>query len=352
MFFKKTPILYFSQDKIKVSLVSTGKTNRVLKADETGWTPESLKETLIQAKKQLKTSKFRLLLADDLNYVVTLKIPLNTPTSQERQLVLAKLTALVPEILTSTNWDFKETGKKDQTEKEVIAFAPVQDKFLIISQALTEAGIDTEAIEPEVIARLRNEDPLIGIALKSDLKGKDEKVLNINPQPPKPTKAPIVNKKLVIIFLIVFIIIGLIVGGVLTSRNALNKTKKVLPSPSPEILVSPLPSAEASPSALPVVDLTKYKLQVLNGTGGKGVAAAVKDILTAEGFTSIAADNADIQNFTLTQVELKPNTPKLVFETIDRALNDAYEVTHSAQLLTADSDYDVVITVGQLKSKE
>ena len=358
MFSHKIPILYFSKDKLKVSLVSVGKSPKVLKTDETGWTSESLKATLIQAKKQLKISNFRLLLADDLSYVVTLKIPLSTPEDKARQLVLDKLTSLIPEILTNQDWDFKETGKKDQTEKEVIAFAPVQDKFLIISQALSEAGIDTEAIEPEVIARFRNEDPLIGLALKSDLKGKDEKVLNIIPKPPKPTKQSLVNKQQLIIFLIILILAGLVVGGVLTSRNALNKNTKNLPDSTAEITAPPLPiieassSAQASPSAQPAIDLTKYKLQVLNGTGGKGVAAAVKDILLAEGFTTITADNADTQNFTLTQVELKLDTPEQIFSTIEQALNDAYEVTRSAKLLTVGSDYDVVITVGQLKNKE
>jgi len=183
---------------------------------------------------------------------------------------------------------------------------------------------------------------------------KDTPLIQENQSPPpgeildkKPAKSPLISKKFLIIFSIAFGLSALIAGGILTSRNALNK--KTIPSPTPLVIASPIPSPEASPSATPEPEiiLSNYKLLVLNGTGGKGVAGAVKDILESEGFENIKADNADKLDFTITQIQLKKTTPDQVFEIIDRTLNNAYEVTRSAEILTEDTDYDVIITVGE-----
>jgi len=167
-----------------------------------------------------------------------------------------------------------------------------------------------------------------------------------------PKKKPLIKKSYIIIFLIILAISALIFGAITVSNNALNK--KPLPSPTP--LSSPVvidslasPSPTASPSAEPAIVLTDYKIQILNGSGGKNVASAVKDILTEEGFTGIDTDNAASFDYTATEISLKPDTSEQLFQTIDQALNSAYEVTRSAELLTQDSDYDVVIIVGTKK---
>ena len=88
-------------------------------------------------------------------------------------------------------------------------------------------------------------------------------------------------------------------------------------TPSPE----PPPSPSPSPSSKPEIVLTNYKVLALNGTGGKGVAAAVKNILEAQGFENIKADNADSFNFAATEVQLKKDIPNEIWKAIEKALS-------------------------------
>jgi len=385
MFTKKIPIIYLTKDKLKVVLVKLGKQPKIIKSDETGWNKDSLADSFKQAKKQLKAKTIRLLLADDLSYVLQLNIPFDTKLNNERQLVEEKIKTEIPEILDHDDWDYKETGRKTQNDKQIIAFAPVQSAFTLISQALADANLKVEAVEPEVVSKIRNTNPLIGIALKKDLKGKDEKVLNITPkkleplgselpvprprddpdavgtssepekisskdslEPKKEVKKPKVNKTLIISFLTTLILGALIAGGILVQRSALEKR----PSPTPTPLV--IPSQEPSPTPTPLpspepeIILSDYTIQVLNGTGGKGVAGVVKDLLEAEGFEEINADNAEELNYQKTTIQLKVDTPDAVWSTIDRTLNSDYDLEKSESPLSKDSDYDVIITVGEL----
>jgi len=168
-----------------------------------------------------------------------------------------------------------------------------------------------------------------------------------------PPKKPLIKKSYIIAFLVILAISALIFGGITISRNALKK--KPLPSPTPlsspivDSLASPSPQASPSASPQPVIDLTDYKVQVLNGSGGNGFASAVKNTLLEEGFIDIDSNNAASFDYTATEISLKPDSPEQIFQIIDQALNTAYEVTRSAKLLAPDSDFDVVVIVGTKK---
>ena len=376
MFNKKIPIIYLSKTKLKVALVKLDREPKIVKSDETGWNKDSLTDSFKQAKKQLKAKTVRLLLADDLAYILEFNIPFDTKPSKERTVVKKRVQAEVPEILEHDDWDFKETGRKTQKDKQIIAFAPVKSAFSLISESFTNANVEVAAIEPETISKIRHKNPLIGLALKTDLKGKDKKVLNLKlkkilsskstPKSEKkelpksdskiyePTvesekKPPLVNKTFIIIFLITFILSGLVIGGILVQNNALQSRPNPTPSPLVIASPSPIPTPTPSPSPKPEIVLADYKILALNGTGGKGVAAAVKEILEQKGFEDIKADNADSFDFTQTEVQLKPETPEKIWQTIEASLTESYEVTQSAELLEDDSQYDVIITVGEKK---
>jgi len=363
MFTKKQAIVFITKDKIKITLVVLGKVPKITPLAEFVWNKDSLLASFQQVKSQIPGKKIRLLLGDDLSYTTNLNIPANIQPKDERQTVTEKVKEVIPELLNNQDWDYKQTGKTNQTDKEIIVFAPVKDKFLLINTAIQQAGLQLEAVEPQIIAKIRNDDPIIGLALKKDLKGEDKTVLNIvpekikQPETPKspespPAKKPLIKKSYIIIFFIILAISALIIGGINISNNALNKK----PVPSPKVLSktvatksisSPSPQASASASPQPVFKPADYKIQVLNGFGGKGVASAVKDILLTKGFTDIDTDNADSFDYTATEISLKSNSPAKLFQTIDQALNSLYEVTRSAQLLTSKSEYAVVIIVGE-----
>lgn len=226
------------------------------------------------------------------------------------------------------------------SEARLLLSDDLSSVFKPIAAAAASAGLSFSAVEPESIAKLRHPDPVIGLALKSEAS---------LPAPAPKSNRFHVNKTSLLIVLSISLVMAIIAGGIVTSQNAL--TSKL--SSSPVLLVSalPLPESSPSPSPEPGLVLTGYKLLVLNGTGGKDVAAAAKAMLLGSGFANVKADNAETQNFTQTEIQLKPAAPEKLYEIIFQTLSPAYEVTRSAELLPPDSNYDVVITVGTKKEQ-
>lgn len=166
-------------------------------------------------------------------------------------------------------------------------------------------------------------------------------------------RSPIFNKNCLIIFLISVAIGGLIGGGILVSNRALEqqaqrkaeKQAPVLPSTTPITTPTPILTPE------PELDLTSYQLKALNGSGGKGVAAAVRDLLETAGFIEVEVGNAGIYDYVVTEVSLKQEVPDEIFEVIVQALKD-YQVIRVEEPLLADSDFDVTIIVGEKQSTD
>lgn len=137
-----------------------------------------------------------------------------------------------------------------------------------------------------------------------------------------------------------FLIGALLVGGIFYFKAAVLPSQ---PTPAPSQEPLPIPEATASPEA----DLTKYKVQALNGSGTAGAALKVKDLLESAGFKDIKTGNAKTYDFTDTEVAMKKDVPDSVFSAIQKALS-GYKVT-KADNLTDTATYDVVITVGSSK---
>ncbi len=299
MFHKKTSVIYLKKDTLKIAVLRLGKTPKILKTDESDWTKESLTQTLDQVKSQLPSKTINLVLSDDL---------------------------------------LKE------------------EHLNHIKQSLTKADLSIETIQSESTVIKRNQDPLIGSVLPESEVNKASK--------PKQLKEPSlkINKNIVIIFLITLFIGILIAGGIITQNNALNKHSLIiLPSPSlstqntnlsadPPVTSSPSLSTQntnLSADPLPSLSPSDYEILIINGTGGRGIASAVKDLLEPLKFKDIQTSNATKFDFTQTEIQLKNLELQPIFEQISQILTPAYEVTISAELLTKDSDYDVIITVGE-----
>jgi hypothetical protein len=111
-------------------------------------------------------------------------------------------------------------------------------------------------------------------------------------------------------------------------------------TPSPEPTIEPIPSATPSN-----IDLSSYKISVLNGNGGIGVASAVKTIISKVGFKVTNLGNADNFNFTDTLIQVKPSVSADVVSKLKTSLDSNYSIKIGDQLDQA-SVYDIVITVG------
>jgi hypothetical protein len=186
-------------------------------------------------------------------------------------------------------------------------------------------------------------DPFRGIAKKDDIKAPDENSLNLNsqkllkplvlPEAPQGEELPKKRKKrLGFVGLMLSVAALAFVAYILFLQP---KESVPTPSPTPQVLPTPAP-----------VDLTTYKIQILNGTGVEGEAGNVKGLLAID---SAETGNASSFEYEFTEVSLKEGVPEEVYTEIEKKLSGVYNVSKSAQVLTSDEDFDVVIITGVKK---
>lgn len=152
------------------------------------------------------------------------------------------------------------------------------------------------------------------------------------------------NFKVIVLIIIILAILGAVVGGIFYYQKGVVTKVELTPTPSEE---EPTPVAEPTKSE-ETLDLKKYSVNVLNGSGTAGEAGKVKDLIAVSGFDSekVSTGNASSYDFKSTEVVVKKDTPSEVFEKIKEALSKDYEVVKSDTELPDSSKYDVVITVG------
>jgi len=154
------------------------------------------------------------------------------------------------------------------------------------------------------------------------------------------------NKGLFVALAITLVVGGALTGGILYSRSATNNQDiRSKANETPEAVVTETVTETPTPTP-EELDLSKYTLQIQNGSGTAGQAGAVDELLQAEGFNEADTTNADSYDYQDTEVQLKADTPKAVYDTIERALNSDYDVK-LGDALEEDSEFDVIIVVGQ-----
>jgi len=165
-----------------------------------------------------------------------------------------------------------------------------------------------------------------------------------NIEKPKAEKLP---------FWVLFIafVIGLsigagLIGGIFYYRSKVSKTDKtanIKPTSTP--LSTPEITVEENTPEEKKIDLSKYKVQVLNGSGIKGLASKTSNLLEETGFKDIKVGNAGSYDYTKTEISFKDNVEKGVFENIKDTLSN-YDVEKGDNLKDT-SNYDIVIIVGK-----
>ena len=141
---------------------------------------------------------------------------------------------------------------------------------------------------------------------------------------------------------------GIGVGYIIWGRNP-----KTMIVNNQELNVSPTPVPTISPAVIPggvtpsPANLQKaaLKIEVMNGTGGKGVAAKAKDLLMAAGYTNITTGNADTENYTQTEISLKASKNDYL-DGLKKDLAGKYMISSNVKTLEESSVYDVVVTIG------
>ena len=80
---------------------------------------------------------------------------------------------------------------------------------------------------------------------------------------------------------------------------------------------------ETPPSPTPTPNFKKeeVKIKILNGSGVKGKATEIKEILRKKGYVEILTDNADNFDYTVTEIQVK-NDKKQLGEMMKNDLKD------------------------------
>lgn len=236
-----------------------------------------------------------LLLADSVSYFYEkiLDPPLKIDNNLKNNL-LEIIKTEIPEDFSDFNWDYK-IEKDAQDKQKVTIFAPTKDFQLLITEISNQLDIQFEAIENEKSASSRDVNPIVGITKKSDIKGKDEEVLNIPVVPQTKTKSS---------FFIKFILLIVILLALFTVYYIVKVLPKSSILQSPKVVITPT----SVPTTIPTPTIKSWPeldIMVQNGTSKTGLAAKTALIFTQSGVTQVNTENADNKNYLLNKLIFK-----------------------------------------------
>ncbi|OGM05684.1 hypothetical protein A2125_00160 [Candidatus Woesebacteria bacterium GWB1_43_5] len=352
-------IISVTKDKVIVIEIVDPLGKKFGKSFEFAWDETTLDSVFSEAVKKFSSRDFRILVSDDLSYTLRTALPVEISDQKVREYVLGKLREKIPEGVEEGAWDFREIKNAAGQSRDAIAFALDKNFAKALFGAIARAGINVEAMEPEIIAKTRDANAYVGIALKEDLTGQDKDVLNIRPMvvikedanaPVSNASSEMASRKLGIklfIILIPIVLVGILFGGFIYLQK--NVPPLVDVNDGGLLLTpTPTPSPESAAQKETEVDLKSLKVEVRNGSGMPGEATRVSDILKNSGFEIIETKNADSFDFKETEVRLKEKYAPEVLEIIAKALSGDYEVIQS-DFLDKEARFDIVIVVGQKK---
>lgn len=181
MFPKSTKIVYISPGKVIGVDVVDVKANKVGSTFEFGWTNETLDLALVEISKKFNTKNFRILISDEFCYIVRVPVPAATAQEGIRAYILQSLRDKIPEVPDEAEWDYKIVAKTPDGSLDAMVYVLVKGFARAFFAGVTKAGLVVEVTEPESVAKTRNANPIIGLAIKGDVSGRDEEVLNIKP---------------------------------------------------------------------------------------------------------------------------------------------------------------------------
>lgn len=167
-------------------------------------------------------------------------------------------------------------------------------------------------------------------------KPKDVEKINDGEKPKKP-------------FLIILIVLAAFLLGGLSGGFIVNKKGNIFSGKIPwkkeavvenqeQVLPSPAPTEEP-------VDLTKYTIGVLNGSGTKGAAKELKDSLSEEGFNVSSSGNATSSSFTKSVIRAKKEVDLRYLVKLKDFLSKSYSLAE-IQDLEDSGKTDVVVIIG------
>lgn len=279
-------------------------------------------------------------------------ITLETPVVKKEEKTVVPDKPETPEPL-----EEKQETPAPLTENRVSSFSmmdvPKESEEITKEEKREETSAEThdEVPAPVATATAEEETPA---APDSDVSSKEiqEWLENVRPETDvEPEKKSGGLGRFIAIAVIVLILVAL-GGGIYYYRANVEGLPLVAEKEEPKVTQTqqePQETAVPTPTEV-AVDLSKYKVQVLNGSGVSGEAGKAQGYLEGVGFKDLKTGNASSFGATSTQVAFKKDIPDEVFTKVKGALDAYYvDVTKSDKPLDDKSQYDIVITVGKKK---
>lgn len=266
-------------------------------------------------------------------------IPQVQPTTQE-----SSSSSIQPEI--KLNMRQTETAKEETTPTATVETPAKEEEQKNDTPQEQTKSENTEQKTPVVAG---SENKTEGDS-KTPPENPDDKFAIFDNEEEKPKLSIL---KIVLLFILGFVVGGASVGAFLyfnpLQKSEEKKMEETTPAETPTPEAMQEKSEEATDSAqTKEVNFSEYSVQILNGSGIAGAAGTVEDLLKEQGFEIFETGNADSYDYENTEVQIIGGLPKEVYDTIEKGLEN-YTVTLSEENLPEDSQYDVVIIVGQKK---
>jgi len=174
-------------------------------------------------------------------------------------------------------------------------------------------------------------------------------IINDKSSSSQPMPSGKTNYKLILMVTVISaLVVGFVAGGVYVYFSGLSQIEETSPEPTETpMATTPTPTPMTSPSPIPgeEVDVTSYRVSVLNGSGQIGAAGSVGSLLEDGGFEVANIGNADRYDYEATVIQVKESVPDQVVQMVEDALSSEYEVEMGEELAST-SGYDIIVTVG------
>ncbi|MFQ5451944.1 MAG: LytR C-terminal domain-containing protein [Candidatus Paceibacterota bacterium] len=160
-------------------------------------------------------------------------------------------------------------------------------------------------------------------------------------------KLPAINKKWALFFLASFMLSFIIIfAGFQLKKASLPDLGKLASFTKPEATPTPTPEPTKKPTPTPGLTREDVNIMILNGSGIKGKAGEVADILKEVGYVEILTDNADSFDFTATEIQIKDDKKELL-DVLIKDLEDFTKIKKkNITSLDEDDPADIIITIG------
>ncbi len=141
-------------------------------------------------------------------------------------------------------------------------------------------------------------------------------------------------------------LLGALLGGIVFYQRSLEEGQNLFPTSTE----TPVETTQATSSPAPTVDVTKYEIKVLNGSGIAGEASKAQDLIEGEGFVVSSTGNAANYSYTQTIIQVKEGVDEGFIAKLKETLSEGYKVSVTVEDLEDSSKDSVIVIVGSTKS--